>query len=134
MRLINEIIVHCSYTKPSMDIGSDWIRKVHLKKGWKDIGYHYVIRRDGLIDHGRKVEIIGAHCKGKNRHSIGICLVGGMSEDNHAENNFTEAQFDRLRKVVKDLKTQFLDITKVSGHCDYANKACPCFDVNSIIE
>lgn len=131
MRQINEIIVHCAYTKPSMDIGGDWIRKVHLKKGWKDIGYHYVIRRDGRIDHGRKVQVIGSHCKGKNRHSIGICLVGGMSEENQPEDNFTDAQMDRLRTIISDLKKRFPDIEKVSGHRDYSKKPCPCFDVNT---
>lgn len=131
MRLINEIIVHCAFTKPSMDIGVDWIRKIHVdQNGWKDVGYHYIIKRNGEIDHGRPVSEIGAHCKGHNRYSIGICLVGGMSESGDSEDNFTEAQINRLKQVVTDLKSRFIDIKKVSGHCDYANKACPCFNVN----
>lgn len=133
MRLINEIIIHCAATKPSMDIGAEWIEKVHLKRGFSSIGYHYVIKRNGLIDHGRHIAKVGAHCKGKNRHSVGVCLVGGMSEDNKPEDNFTDAQFERLREVVANLKKQFLDIKKVSGHCDYSTKPCPCFDVQKKI-
>lgn len=129
MRQIKEIIVHCAYTKPSMDIGADWIRKVHLKRGFSDIGYHYIIKRNGDIDHGRPVQKIGAHCKGHNRYSIGICLVGGMSEDNKPEDNFTEAQTTMLRRVESDLRLQFIDIEKTTGHSAYSNKPCPCFNV-----
>jgi N-acetylmuramoyl-L-alanine amidase len=113
----------------------DWIRKIHVNQnGWKDVGYHYIIKRDGLIDHGRPVKQIGCHCKGHNRYSIGICLIGGMSEDGVPEDNFTEAQIDRLRKVEHDLRFQFIDIKKTTGHSEYSNKACPCFDVTKKLE
>lgn len=130
MRWIDEIIVHCSYTKADMDIGVDWIRNIHVnEKGFNDIGYHYVIKRNGDFDHGRKLELEGAHCYGHNKHSIGICLVGGMSDDNQPEDNFTPEQFQRLREMIEILRMQFPDIDKISGHSEYANKACPCFDV-----
>jgi N-acetylmuramoyl-L-alanine amidase len=131
MRPINEIIVHCSATKPSMDIGADWIRKIHVQQNkWKDIGYHYVIRRNGAIENGRLLSQIGAHCEGHNTGTIGICMVGGISETGRAENNFTPAQFETVQRLIRDLVAEFPAIVKLSGHNDYANKACPCFNVH----
>lgn len=131
MRLINEIIVHCSYTKPKMNIGADWLRKLHTEQnGWLDIGYHFVIRRDGTFESGRPIEQPGAHCKGHNANSIGICMIGGMSDDNRPEDNFTKEQFNQLKQTIGFLKEFYHEITKISGHRDYdKRKACPCFDV-----
>jgi N-acetylmuramoyl-L-alanine amidase len=135
MRTINEIIVHCSYTKPNMDVGADWIRNIHVnEKGFADIGYHFIIRRDGSYERGRRIERIGAHCKGHNRNTIGICMIGGMSYDNKPDNNFTTKQFKELKQTIYFLKEFFPDIKKVSGHRDYANKDCPCFDVHELIK
>lgn len=131
MREINEIIVHCSATKPSMDIGADWIRKIHVQQNkWRDIGYHYVIRRDGAVEHGRPVNQVGAHCQGHNTGTIGICMVGGLTETGRPENNFTPAQFTSVQKLIKDLCVQYPAIIRLSGHNDYASKACPCFNVH----
>jgi N-acetylmuramoyl-L-alanine amidase len=88
MRLIDTIIGHCSFTPPKMDIGAAEIRGWHVdENGWLDIGYAYVIRRNGIIELGRDLdndgdvdEEIGAHARGFNAHSIGICVVGGMDE------------------------------------------------------
>ena len=85
MRQIDHIIVHCSYTPPSMDIGAETIREWHTLpkpkgRGWSDIGYHWVIRRNGTVEAGRSEERAGAHAKGYNQDSIGICLIGGKSE------------------------------------------------------
>jgi len=87
MRIIDTVIVHCSATKPSMDIGVDVIRQWHMNKGWSDIGYHYVIRRNGAVELGRDLdkdgdvdEEIGAHAYGHNATSIGICLIGGVDD------------------------------------------------------
>lgn len=131
MRVINEIIVHCSFTKPSMDIDVDWLRRLHVNQnGWLDVGYHYVIRRSGAVEEGRPVDWPGAHCKNHNRNSIGICLVGGMSDDNRPEDNFTSEQILQLKKTIELLKILYPDITKVSGHNEYnRSKACPCFNV-----
>ena len=130
MRNINEIIIHCAATKPSMDIGVDEIRDWHVNgNGWADCGYHRVIRRDGTIEQGRPLEIAGAHCYGHNGESVGICLVGGIDEDGKSENNFTDEQFDSLERLVLEFLHDFPSIKKVSGHSDYANKACPCFNV-----
>ncbi len=131
MRKITEIIVHCAATKPSMDIGADWIRKIHVKeKKYRDIGYHFVIRRNGAQEDSRPIDQIGAHCENHNTGTIGICLVGGLSETNHSENNFTPAQFESIQLLIGYLKERYPTIIKLSGHNDYANKACPCFNVH----
>ncbi len=136
MREINEIIVHCSATRPSADIGVTQIRHWHVTGNhWSDIGYHYVIRRNGTLEEGRPVPIQGAHTSGHNAHSIGVCLVGGVSEEDVRvpENNFTPQQFETLANILIALKKQY-GITKISGHREYAAKACPSFDVHAFMQ
>lgn len=133
MREINKIIIHCSATKANQDIGTFQVDEWHKEQGWAGIGYHYVIRRNGNIENGRPLEIAGAHCKGQNKHSIGICLVGGIDRNGDPQNNFTDVQFQALRKLVADLKNNFPQVT-VHGHCEFANKACPCFDVQKFFK
>ena len=131
MRKIDTIIIHCSATKPSQNIGAAEIDTWHKKQGWNEIGYHFVIRRSGEIEQGRDLEKIGAHCKGHNAHSIGICLVGGIDDNGKPENNFTDAQFISLRKLTAKLQEQFPALQSIHGHNEFANKACPCFDVHT---
>ena len=134
MRKINKIILHCSATRPSQDIGKEEINAWHLAQGWSGIGYHFVIRRDGALEHGRDISETGAHCFNHNKGSIGICLIGGVTENDIAiaENNFTEEQFAELERLVKMLLADYASSSqeiKVHGHNDFANKGCPCFDV-----
>jgi len=97
------IVIHCAATKPSMDVGVDTIRDWHVNgNGWRDIGYHLVIRRDGSVEKGRDINDSGAHAAGYNSKSIGLCLVGGMAEDNSAENNFTAEQWTSLLFLKKN--------------------------------
>ena len=139
MRDITDIIVHCAFTKPregqSPRIGVAEIRRWHTDpkpkgRGWSDIGYHYVIKRDGTLQLGRPLERAGAHVRGQNKHSVGICLVGGMDKrTGKAVNDYTDAQWQTLRMVVGGLLTQFPD-SKVTGHNNWTNaKSCPNFDV-----
>lgn len=130
MRAINLIIVHCSATPPNMNIGANEIRKWHMDKGDRDIGYHYVIRRNGEIEHGRDEAVAGAHCKGHNANSIGICLVGGVDRNMKPENNFTEAQFETLERWLRALKADYVKAA-VHGHNEFSTKACPSFDVQA---
>lgn len=123
-----EIIIHCAATKPSMKVDATVIDRWHRERGWLKIGYHYVIGRDGTIEIGRDVDSIGAHAKGYNASSIGICLVGGLSEDGEPENNYTDAQWDMLWVLVKGLETSF-PVAKVIGHNNVSSKTCPNFDV-----
>ena len=140
MRLINEAIVHCSYTKPSMDIGYNEIYQWHVRdNGWSDVGYNYIIKRNGLLENGRDLdkdgnvdEEVGAHARGHNANSIGICLVGGMDAKGDADCNFTIAQYETLAILWSGLEIKFPGI-KLSGHRDYSDKECPCFDVNALL-
>ena len=129
MRKINWLVIHTAATRPSMDIGAKEIRQWHKAKGWSDIGYHYVIRRDGRVEKGRPDARVGAHVAGYNRDSIGICLVGGVSENLVPENNYTEAQWKALEELLHKLAIKYPE-AYVRGHRDFPNvqKACPCFD------
>jgi len=134
-RPIDKLIVHCSYTPPSMDIGADTIRDWHVNgEGWRDIGYHYVIRRDGAVEKGRQDAVSGAHTYGHNNDSLGVCLVGGKAEnDQRADCNFSAAQFMALVQLIRQLRQQHPDI-QVYGHRDFANRACPTFDAREFAE
>lgn len=132
MRDINQIIVHCAATKPSMDIDSAKIREWHTQeRGWSDIGYHWVIKRDGAIECGRPEERSGAHARGYNSESIGICLIGGLDEDGKPDANFTFGQYKSLEFLVEDIKDRHPD-SEVIGHRDISEKDCPCFDVKAM--
>lgn len=124
------IVVHCSATNPMHDIGVVEIDSWHRKRGFKKVGYHYVIRRSGAIDTGRKEREPGAHVQGYNSRSIGICVVGGVNSANEPEDNYTPAQYDSLSRLVEQLTSRYPD-AEVLGHRDFpgVNKACPCFDV-----
>lgn len=128
-RVITEIIVHCTATPAGRDYTVGEIRDDHIhNRGWSDIGYHYVIYRDGTIHSGRDVDIAGAHCAGHNTHSIGVCYVGGCARDGVTPRDTrTAAQITSLRKLLTDLKYLYPG-AKIYGHRNFANKACPSFD------
>ena len=131
MREVNLIVIHCADTYSSMDIGVKEIRQWHKKRGFTDIGYHFVIRRDGTVEKGRDVKNVGAHAQGFNYNSIGICYAGGLSESGKPEDNRTQAQKDSMQDLVKELVIQFPKVKTILGHRDLkgVSKACPCFDV-----
>ena len=138
MRKINEVIIHCSATRPNwmQDMGGlakvAEIRRWHVEdRNFSDIGYHYVIDRSGEVFDGRPEARAGAHVKGRNFNSIGICLIGGFggSAGDIFDNHFTAEQEAALRKLIGQLQRRYTDITKISGHNQYAPKACPCFSV-----
>lgn len=134
MRKINLIVIHCADTYARMDIGVKEIREWHLARGFNDIGYHYVIRRDGTIEAGRPLEKPGAHAAGYNSQSIGICYVGGKGDNDKPEDNRTPAQKQTLHDLVNSLKQQFPQ-AKIVGHRDLpgVQKACPCFSVYEFV-
>lgn len=130
-RITDLIVVHCSATKASQDIGASEIRKWHIEdNGWSDIGYHQVIRRSGAIELGRPLHVTGAHAKGYNSRSIGVCLVGGIDVNGDPEDNFTPEQMDSL-SLTLDYWKRIYTTAEILGHCDLpgVSKACPCFDV-----
>jgi N-acetylmuramoyl-L-alanine amidase len=131
MRKITKLIIHCSATPEGRDYTVADIDRWHRARGFKGIGYHYVIYRDGSVHPGRAVEVIGAHCTGQNANSIGICYIGGLAADGKtAKDTRTPAQREALRKLVAELKAKYPGVT-VHGHREFANKACPCFDVKT---
>ena len=128
MRKIDLHIIHCADTPPSMDIGVKEIRGWHVnERGWSDIGYHYVIRRCGVIENGRPFAKAGAHCRGKNRNSIGTCLVGGR----HGSRDFTEAQYESLEMLHSKMLLLYPGIKMFGHHHFDDSKTCPNFDPTS---
>lgn len=128
-RSISEIIVHCAATPEGKNFTVEQIRNWHVNgRGWKDIGYHFVIYLDGSIHAGRPVEQVGAHCLNHNQHSIGVCYIGGCTaEGKKAKDTRTPAQ----KKVLLELLTELRSIypkARIHSHSDFANKACPAFN------
>lgn len=128
MRTISEIIIHCSATVEDKDFSVKDIDRWHKQRGFKMVGYHYVIRLDGTIEQGRPLYMVGAHCTGHNAHSIGICYIGGLDKSGKPKDTRTQVQKDVLWSLVKSLQKQFPNST-LHGHREFANKACPCFKV-----
>lgn len=122
------IFVHCSATKASQDVGVREIRQWHKEQGWLDVGYHYIIRRDGTIEAGRDEGAVGSHARGYNSTSIGVCLVGGIDAKGKPEANFTDAQMESLRTLLGELKARYPDAA-IMAHHDVAPKACPSFNL-----
>ena len=130
-RTIDKIILHCSATPEGKDYSVEQIRSWHLANGWSDIGYHFVIYRDGTVHRGRPVEKIGAHTTGYNAHSIGICYIGGCAADgNTPKNTLTKAQRIALIRLLKELRVTY-PMATIHGHNEFANKACPSFIVKN---
>ena len=133
MRKIDKIILHCTATKEGKDYTVAQIRDWHVKgNGWSDIGYHFVIDRNGTVHKGRPIEKIGAHTKGQNATSIGIAYIGGVAADGKTpKDTRTPAQRVALVNLVKELKATFGENVTVHGHNEFAAKACPSFIVKS---
>ena len=129
MREINKIIVHCSATRENENFDVAEIRKWHVEgRGWSDIGYHFYIDLYGEIHKGRDISKIGAHCKGHNRNSIGICYCGGVEADGKTPKDTRNAeQKEALVAVLRTLKAMYPNAV-IHSHRDFANKACPSFD------
>lgn len=142
-RLINEIVIHCSATPEGRDFSVAQIKTCHLARGFNDIGYHYVIYRDGSIHAGRSEALVGAHAPGHNTNSIGICYIGGYAADGKTcKDTRTPAQKAALVSLIKTLIAKYPTIKKIIGHRDTSPdlnhngliepfeyiKGCPCFD------
>ena len=128
MREIKRVILHCTATTEGKDYSVETIRKWHLKRGWSDIGYHYLIYLDGSINLGRPVFKQGAQVKSENKDSIGIAYVGGVDKDGEPKDTMTLYQDIAFMRLFEALSVTFgkLDL---HGHNEFSNKACPSFDV-----
>jgi len=139
MRRINEIIIHCTATRADWWKSKSSQSKVNEVTNWhirdrkfSDIGYHFLIDRDGTVIEGRPLERIGAHVRGHNTNTVGVALFGGFgaSANDKFEDNFTPEQDTALRDLLFDFKRQH-GVNKITGHSVYANKACPGFQVQN---
>ena len=124
---INFLIIHCSDTPDTENIGASELHEMHLGFGWNGIGYHKIINKNGLIENGRPEYWQGAHTYGKNHESIGICLIG--------KNEFTSEQFNSLKIILNKLLLKYPK-AKIRGHCETikTNKTCPNFDVQNWVK
>lgn len=132
MRYFDTIIVHCTATRVGREVTAAEVDAWHKERGFNCIGYHYLIRLDGTIEKGRSLNRIGAHCKGHNGHSVGICYVGGLDENGLPCDTRTPAQKDSLARLIWMLTQRALlqgfGLVAVRGHRDFAKVDCPCFD------
>ena len=141
MRDIKYIVYHCTATPEGRDVSVQDIDSWHKAKGWKGIGYHWVVYLDGSVHKGRNESEVGAHVQGFNKDSIGIVYVGGCDKDMKPKDTRTELQKESLKKIYLAMKKQYPDAEHL-GHCDFwfkykskaAPKACPSFDVTKWIE
>ena len=129
MRRIDLIVIHCTGSRPNQHLTLGLLDKIHKARGWKCCGYHYYITRDGQLHFGRPEEMVGAHARHYNAHSIGICYEGGLDEKGRAADTRTPAQKLTLFTLLCSLKQDYPD-AEIVGHHDLPNvhKDCPCFD------
>lgn len=140
MRTIRCVILHCADTPPEWMAGKPLADKVaeirlwHMSppRRWSDIGYHYVVDRDGAVAPGRPESRVGAHTLGHNKDSIGVCLIGGRlsSPTDPPEKHFTARQLAETRRLVDALTLRYPGAT-VHGHNEFAARACPGFDARA---
>ncbi len=130
MRYLRRIIIHCSATREGEEVSVETIRNWHTSppRNWSDIGYHFVIGLDGTVFQGRPIDKQGAHTRGQNADSIGICYIGGVDKDLNPKDTMTEIQDISLLELVKSLRLIFGELN-LHGHNEYSSKACPSFDV-----
>ncbi len=142
MREINLIVIHCSATRADRDITALDINSAHIVRGFNSWGYHYYIRKSGKIEPMRPLEDVGAHARGYNRNSIGVCYEGGLDINGQAADTRTMHQREAMKNLIHILKKEFPD-AKVVGHRDLSPdknyngiidpweriKECPCFEV-----
>ena len=129
-REVTLLVVHCSATRCNVSFPVERLRECHLQRGFRDIGYHFYITRDGVLHHCRPVSEIGAHVRGFNRHSIGICYEGGLDENGRPADTRTTAQRFALLDLLTILKHQYPE-AQILGHYQLSatiHKACPCYD------
>ena len=127
---IKWIVIHCSATKLSQDYTKEKLERDHKKRGFSAIGYHYYIRKNGVLEIGRPEDQIGAHVKGFNDKSIGVCYEGGLAEDGSPQDTRTAEQIMTMHRLLRDLRRKY-PAAKIVGHRDllkYRTKSCPCFD------
>lgn len=129
MRTITLIIIHCSAVRPNQKSGVKEIDRWHRARGWKNgCGYHFVVRRDGTVEAGRPMEMIGAHCQHHNAHSIGVCYEGGLDAAGHPKDTRTVLQKRVMRALLEELHAKFPKALILGHNVFNPSKSCPCFN------
>lgn len=132
MRELNRVVIHCTATlgNEAGDVDVKTVRRWHVDgNGWADIGYHFLVRRDGTIERGRPLDLPGAHTKGHNADTVGIAFSGGLNPlTREPEDTRTPEQRKSLHGLLNALILIFPSIESIHGHREFAPKACPCFD------
>ena len=129
MRSISLIIIHCSAVRPNQKSGVKEIDRWHRARGWKNgCGYHFVDRRDGTVEAGRPMEMIGAHCQHHNAHSIGVCYEGGLDAAGHPKDTRTVLQKRVMRALLEELHAKFPKALILGHNVFNPSKSCPCFN------
>ncbi len=131
MRKIDKIILHCTATPKGREVTVADVTAWHKERGFRTIGYHYLVYLDGTVVRGRREEEIGAHCLGQNAGSIGVCYVGGLDSRGKPKDTRTAAQRVALRNLVEGLQRRYPHAT-LHGHNEFAAKACPCFKISDL--
>jgi len=126
---ITTIFVHCSATPPNRDVTVKDIDTWHKNKGWDQIGYHYYIDIHGVAHQGRSIDRVGAHAKGNNYNSIGICYAGGVDENNTPQDTLTAAQQRTMANIILALGCVLQRSLLLRGHKEVSTKSCPSFNV-----
>lgn len=127
MRKINLIVVHCTATPAGRNVSAADVDRWHRQRGFRSIGYHFLVRLDGYIEAGRPLDEIGAHALGHNADSIGVAYAGGLDSAGRPADTRTPAQKQALQKLLQSLRKQFPN-ARIVGHNTLAAKACPCFN------
>jgi N-acetyl-anhydromuramyl-L-alanine amidase AmpD len=127
---VTHLVLHYSATYADQDLDVRDIDRMHRARGFNGCGYHYVIKRDGMIERGRKETEIGAHVGGQNTGKLGICLIGGLERSsglNVGVDNRTDAQKRSAASLIRELLVRYPG-AKVLGHRDLAATLCPAYD------
>ena len=130
---VKEIILHCAATPEGKAFTAKDIDRMHRQRGFRKIGYHYVIDLDGKVEKGRADNENGAHTIGHNSIALGICYIGGVAKDGKTpKDTRTEQQKVALYELVNELMEKYnLTLDDVHGHYEFANKACPSFKMET---
>lgn len=130
-----EIILHCSATKENADFSKVDIERWHKQRGFKTVGYHFIILLDGTIEKGREENEVGAHCLGHNATSLGICYIGGLDKAGNPKDTRTDVQKEAIYKLVNILMLKYnISVNNIHCHNEFANKTCPCFKIEKFRE
>ena len=126
-RKVHRVFIHCSASNHAHHDNIATMKSWHLARGFRDVGYHFFIQKDGTLEYGRDIEKTPVAQKGHNLNTLAICMHGLK------EKNFTEAQFETLKKLAQQIEHNYENIS-FHGHCEVSKKACPVFNYKKVLD